>query len=74
MTAQANVRGVQALTIANALRFYAQHGQPINRAYTPKNMMATARTIVPDFKPAGPRDYLGMAEALRAFAYGEAMK
>lgn len=74
MTAQSNVRGVQALTIANALKFYARHGQPINRAYTPKNMMATGQSIVPDFKPKGPRDYLGMAEALRAFAYGEALK
>ena len=59
-------RIIQKLTIAKALEFYAKHGVRVNRAYTPKAMMATAETLTQRrFKP---RDYLGAAAALRESA------
>ena len=48
--------------IATALRFYVETGVHVNRAYTPKAMMAAAaRFTGRTFKA---RDYLGAAEAL----------
>lgn len=32
----------RCIVIANALRFYAKTGMKVNRAYTPKNMLAVA--------------------------------
>lgn len=52
----------RALIIEQALRFYAKTGMRVNRAYTPKAMMAAATEITGQkFKS---RDYLGAAEAL----------
>jgi hypothetical protein len=49
--------------LALALEMYAKHGIKVNRAYTPKNMIAAAeRETGLKFKP---RDYLGAAKALR---------
>ena len=56
----------QATVIASALTYYSRTNVPINRAYTPKNMMATAERITGQkFKR---RDYLGAAKALREYA------
>ena len=50
--------------IASALRFYAKTGMRVNRAYTPKAMIAAAtRYTGQQFKA---RDYLGAAAALSA--------
>lgn len=55
-----NVYG--AAVVASALRLYARTGIKANRAYTPKNMIATAAKITgKQFKA---RDYLGAAKAL----------
>lgn len=55
----------QALAIKAALRLYAKTGIKANRAYTPKNMIATASKITGrKFKA---RDYLGAADALQAW-------
>ena len=35
----------QAIVIKNAIAFYARTGMKVNRAYTPKNMLATAAAI-----------------------------
>lgn len=56
----------QATVIASALTYFARTNVPINRAYTPKNMMASAERITGlKFKR---RDYLGAAKALREHA------
>lgn len=53
----------QKLAISHALEFYARHRKPVNRAYTPKNMMMMAQKLTGlTFKP---RDYTGAATALR---------
>jgi len=49
--------------IASALRFYAKTGMRVNRAYTPKAMIAATRYTGQQFKA---RDYLGAAAALSA--------
>lgn len=58
----------RALVIAKALEVYAKHHIQVNRAYTPKAMMDTARSILPKSVSAklGRRDYLATAAALRA--------
>lgn len=38
-------RGYQAWAIAKAIRFYLKTGIPVNTAYTPRNMLATANQI-----------------------------
>lgn len=59
----AEVAMYQALAIKHGLVFYARHGVRINRAYTPKNMMAMATKITGrKFKP---RDYMGAVAALQ---------
>ena len=60
------IQGVQALVVASALNLYAKTGMSVNRAYTPKNMMATAESILG--KKFKARDYAGAAKALREFA------
>lgn len=65
MTTITNMGGFQAIVIASALELYAATGMKANSAYTPRNMMAAATRITGQkFKP---RDYLGAAEALRAY-------
>lgn len=58
-------RTYQILVIASALELYAKTGMKANSSYTPKNMIAAARTLTsnPDLKA---RDYFGAATALRA--------
>lgn len=54
----------QMTVISKALEVYATHKLRVNRAYTPKAMMATASRLTGrTFKP---RDYAGAAKALRA--------
>lgn len=55
----------QAVAIKIALQTYARHKILVNRAYTPKAMMATASRITG--KTFRPRDYLGAAKALAAW-------
>jgi len=58
-----NPRIFQALTIAKALEIYAKTGIQANTLYTPANMRRMAQSLTGlIFKP---RDYLGMAQALR---------
>lgn len=60
------VRVYQALAVARGLDFYAEHKMRINKAYTPKNMLATASAITgKSFKRNQLRE---AAAALRAFA------
>lgn len=58
-----NVYG--AAVVASALRLYARTGIKANRAYTPKNMIATASKITG--KRFKARDYLGAADAIDAW-------
>lgn len=60
----------QAAAIAHALRFYAKTGMRVNRAYTPKAMMATAERILG--KKFKPRAYVEAADELKAFATAQA--
>ena len=53
-------------TLSTALQLYAKTGMQVNRAYTPKAMMAAAATYTGQKFKA--RDYLGAAEALLAAA------
>lgn len=56
-------RKFQCIVIAKALEIYAATGMQVNRAYTPRNMMAKAMELTnKSFKA---RDYLGAAQALR---------
>lgn len=55
-----------ALTVARALDLYRKTGMKANRAYTPKNMMATATKVTG--KKFKARDYEGAALALREWA------
>jgi hypothetical protein len=55
----------QALAIKHALRFYAKTGMRVNKAYTPKNMIAMAEKITG--KKFTARDYMGAADALHDF-------
>jgi hypothetical protein len=62
----AGIDAYQATVIASALTYFARTNVPINRAYTPKNMMAAAEKITGQkFKRS---DYLGAAKALREHA------
>lgn len=61
-----NPKTFQALVIAKALELYAQTGIKVNRAYTPKNMLAMANKLTG--KPFKPRQYLEAATALREYA------
>lgn len=55
-------RRYQAVVLKAALKLYRDTGMKANRAYTPKNMMATASKITGEtFKP---RDYSGAIAAL----------
>jgi len=55
----------RATVIEHAIRFYAKTGMKVNRAYTPANMMRVASEITGlKFKA---RDYLGAADAIRAW-------
>lgn len=56
----------QAVVIAKALELYSVHRLKVNKAYTPKAMMAMAGKITG--KTFMPRDYVGAAKALRAWA------
>lgn len=62
----------QALALAAGLKIYAKSGMLPNRAWTPKAMRETAQRITGRTFKA--RDYLGMAEALRAWADEKAGK
>lgn len=63
------VQAFAALTVASALKLYANTGIKANRAYTPKNMMAMAtKATGQKFKA---RAYLEAAEALRAWALAQ---
>jgi len=53
----------QRIVIAGALELYAKTGMKVNRAYTPKNMIATAERLLGRKLPK--RDYLGAAKLLR---------
>ena len=64
----AAIDAFRALSIAKALSLYAKTGIKVNRAYTPKAMMAAAAAITGQRFRA--RDYLGAAEALTAYARG----
>lgn len=59
-----NVYG--AIVVAKGLEVYAKTGMKVNRAYTPANMMKMATQVTG--KKFKARDYLGAAEALRAWA------
>jgi hypothetical protein len=63
------VNAYAALTIAQALKLYAQTGMKVNRAYTPKAMMQMATKVTGQKFAA--RDYLGAADALRTFALAQ---
>lgn len=54
------VRCYQALAVKVALRAYAKHKMQVNRAYTPKNMLATASAITGANYKVG--DYLKAAD------------
>lgn len=56
----------RAVAIASALRFYAETGMRVNRAYTPKAMIAAASQMTGRTFKA--RDYIGAADALEALA------
>lgn len=64
----AAIGAFRALAIAKALKLYATTGIKVNRAYTPKAMMAMAAKITGQRFTA--RDYLGAAEALTTYAKG----
>ena len=66
MTDTMSPRIFQAIALARALETYARTGIKVNRAYTPTNMIRTAKRITgKDFKA---RDYAGAAKALRLWA------
>ena len=54
----------RAIAIASALRLYARSGMRVNRAYTPKAMLAAAEQITGQvFK--GKNKYMAAAQALQ---------
>lgn len=55
-----SVRSYQAIAIKVALRAWAKHKMKVNRAYTPKNMLATAGAITGANYKVG--DYLKAAD------------
>ena len=61
-----NPRTYQALAIARALELYRDTGMKANRAYTPKNMLATAEKITGKNYKRGA--YSEAASDLRAWA------
>lgn len=75
MTSFSGEHGVsvfQALALASGLRLYAKTGMKPNRAWTPGAMLRTAAALTG--KTFKARDYLGAAEALKAFADETAIK
>lgn len=62
----------RATVIASALRMYARTGMQANRAYTPAAMMRAAKEITG--KKLKARDYIGAADALKAWADQQAAK
>ena len=65
------VNTYRATVVASALRLYARTGMKANRAYTPANMMRVAQEIIGQKFKA--RDYLGAADALKAWATAQAL-
>lgn len=64
------VQVYRAAAIASGLRLYAKSGMKPNRAWTPTAMLRAASEITGQkFKP---RDYLGAADALSAWAQATA--
>lgn len=68
--AGSDVRIFQAYTVATGLAFYAKFGIPINRAYTPTNMLRVAHELTG--KRFNRAQMLAAADALREWA--EAVK
>lgn len=66
------VKVYQATVIGSALRLYAKCGLRVNRAYTPSAMMKVATALTG--KRFKARDYLGAADALKAWAVDMAIK
>lgn len=67
MATGSGTRVFQALAVARGLDSYAKHGMLMNRMWTPKNMIETAKSITGNNKLKG-RDYAGAAKALREWA------
>ena len=65
------VKVYQATVIGSALRLYAKCGLKVNRAYTPSAMMKVATALTG--KTFKARDYLGAADALKAWAEAQAL-
>jgi hypothetical protein len=59
-----------AAAIKTALKLYAKTGMQVNRAYTPRNMIAAASRITG--KTFKARDYLGAAQALEEWIASQA--
>lgn len=55
----------RAIALKSALKLYAATGIKANRAYTPKNMMTTAKAITG--KTFKARDYAGAIKALEEY-------
>jgi hypothetical protein len=60
---------IRSKTIAIGLETWAKHKMKVNRAYTPKRMMAAAEKITGQKFKAG--DYLGAARAIRSLVEAE---
>lgn len=58
----------QALVVAKGLKFYARTGKPVNRDYTPKNMMALASKITG--RPFKAEAYMEAHDALMEWVRG----
>lgn len=67
-----NPRVYSALAIASALEWWQKYRRPINRAYTPKSMMAAAKRLTG--RTFAPRDYQGAADALRDWAWKQTIE
>lgn len=65
------VKVYQATVVGSALRLYAKCGLKVNRAYTPAAMMKVAAALTG--KKFKARDYVGAADALKAFAEAQAL-
>lgn len=63
----------QAVALASGLRLYAKTGMRPNRMWTPSAMIAKAREITGN-KKLKARDYVGAADALKAWADAHAEK
>jgi hypothetical protein len=65
-TSKPNIRGYQALVLAQGLETWHKFHRPLNTSYTPKSMMYMATAITG--QRFGARDYLIAAAALREYA------